>query len=301
METKTRMNKLKNILKTIFNDEKPLRRLLSEIIMRLPFDIGSFLHIKIRVQDYFIGLHQSSLSIAFWFNPNDRISDYKFITSYLKENDIYIDVGANIGTTLIPAANSIKGGKAIGFEPHPKIFSYLKDNISLNNQENSVELHNCALGNERGYLNFSSNRWDDMNKILTEGIGIKIPIKLLDDIGEKYAKIDLIKIDVEGYEKFVILGGIKTLKKTECIYFEISEEQFGLFQYSMKDLLIILENMDFQLFINKVPYKLESINSDYNLSMHHTNAFAIRNIEDFKRRTGWQIYEDRKHFNKIIG
>ena len=90
----------------------------------------------------------------------------------------------------------------------------------------------------------------------------------------------------------MILGGINTLKKTECIYFEISEEQFGLFQYSVKDLLIILESMDFHLFINKVPDNLESINCDYNLSMHHANAFAIRNIEDFKRRTGWRIYNE---------
>ncbi len=128
----------------------------------------------------------------------------------VRSNDIYIDVGANIGTSLIPAAKSIKGGTAIGFEPHPKVFKYLKENVSLNNLEDSVELHNCAMGNEPGYLEFSENRGDDTaNKVMLTGKGITVPVKLLDDIGERYSRIDLVKIDVEGYEKFVIEGGIK--------------------------------------------------------------------------------------------
>ena len=227
------------------------------------------------------------MSVNYWKNPNNRISDYKFITGYLRENDVYIDVGANIGTTLIPAAKTIKGGKAIGFEPHPRIFSYLMENVSLNNLGDNIELYNCAVGSERGSINFSSGRADDCNKVLITRGGIKVPVKLLDDFVTKFSKIDLMKIDVEGYEKFVVEGGIKALAKTQCIYFEVSEEHFRDFGYSLKDLLNQLENMGFHLFLRKQAGVLEPINPAFELS----DAFAIRNIDNFLSRTGWSIYD----------
>jgi len=288
------INSVRKIMDIIYHDDRPFRRLLSILIMRLPFDIGNFIRITISVQNYFIRLRQSALSMVFWVNPKIRASDFTFITKYLKQNDIYIDVGANIGTTLIPAAKVIKEGRAIGFEPHPKIFLYLKENISLNNLENSVEVHNCALGNARGNLCFSSIRSDDQNKVLSQGEGIKVPAKLLDDFGGNLSKVDLLKIDVEGYEKFVIEGGIETVKKTLCIYFEVCEEHFGWFDYSVSDLLILLEKMGFYLFQRVNTEMLESINCGYK-PCKTSNLFAIRNIEDFLERTGWRIcYRERK-------
>jgi len=291
------MDTIKKIGDILAHDEKPFRHLLDALILRLPFDVGEFFRFRIRIQDYFIRFRQSSLTIALWHNPNYCCSDYVFITSYLKENDVYIDVGANIGTTLIPAAKCVKGGTAIGVEPHPKIFKYLKENVSLNNLEDSVELHNCALGNEPGYREFSGNRVDDTtNRVMLSGKGIRVPVRLLDDIGERYSKIDLVKIDVEGYEQFVIEGGVKTLKKSECIYFEASERQYGWFQYSMKDLLNTLVEMGFHLFIEKEPRTLEPIDSEYKSCGDVINVLAIRNIETFIRRTGWRIYNDSAAF-----
>lgn len=286
------MSKLNKIVR-ILKGNKPFQRIIDAIILRLPFDIGKVLKIKIKIQDFDIRLHQSSLSLAYWHNPNDRIEDYSFLTSYLSENDIYIDIGANIGTTIIPAAKRIKAGKVIGFEPHPKTFSFLEDNVRINNLLDSVELQNCALGNERGSIKFSSDLGDDMNKVLTAaGEGIIVPVKLLDDVAEKFEKIDLIKIDVEGYEKFVVEGGIKTLEKTECIYFEISEDHFKSFGYSVKDLLLILGQIGFRFYMKKEGRLLEEIDCDYRLKEHHANAFAIRNLDEFKKRTGWKIFDN---------
>ena len=283
---------VKNIKKLyhIFRyNNKPWHRVCGAVFMRLPFDIGKIIRITIRVQDYYIRLHSSSLSVAFWCNPSGRTPDYTFITNYLKTNDIYIDVGANIGTTLIPAAKKVNGGKVIGFEPHPRIFSYLEENVLLNDLKSNVSLHNCALGSEQGMLLFSSRRADDMNRLLLKGRGIEVPVKLLDDFGGELSNIALMKIDVEGYEKFVIEGGIKTLEKTQCIYFEISNEHCDMYGYSLKELLVLLEKMGFNLFIKAGDRRLSPMRCDYKLSVHHTDAFAIRNLENFTKRTGWEI------------
>ena len=284
------MKKLKNMFNILHNNNSPVKTVIGKIIMRLPFDIGKIVSFKIKTQDYFLRFRQSAMVISYWIDPNGRIADYNFIKSYLKKSNTYIDVGANIGTTLIPAAKVVREGNAIGFEPHPKIFSNLKENIKLNNLSNKVELHNCALGNKRGELNFTSLRNDDSNKIIVSGKGISVPVNLLNDFATKYDNIDLLKIDVEGYEKFVIEGGLDVIRKTQCIYFEMSEEQYGFYDYKVKDLLELFEKMNFNIYLQKEPKTIELIDKNHELKVHHLNAFAIRDIDNFLNRTGWQVH-----------
>jgi FkbM family methyltransferase len=286
------MSKARTSIKIIRREEKPIRRLLKIFLLRtLAFEAGRLLRLRIKVQDYSIYLHPTAITLAHWINPNARYSDYMFITSYLKSGEVYIDVGANVGTTIIPAARAVKQGTAIGFEPQPKIFSYLKDNVSLNHLQNVIELHNCALGSERGHINFSLGRLDDRNRVLGDGKSIKVPVKLLDDFGARYSKIALVKMDVEGYEKFVCDGGDKTLEKTGCIYFEMGDESYNKYGYSVKDFLFALNKKGFHLFYRKEPGILEPLSCEYKSSVRHINAFAIRNVPEFLNRTGWRIDE----------
>lgn len=72
------------------NKKNVLKTIIGKVIMRLPFDISRKFSFKIKIQDYYLYFRQSRILIEFWKNPNDRISDYTFIKSYLKSNDIYI-------------------------------------------------------------------------------------------------------------------------------------------------------------------------------------------------------------------
>ncbi|MFN7013249.1 MAG: FkbM family methyltransferase, partial [Bacteroidia bacterium] len=70
--------------------------------------------------------------------------------NYIKPNDVIIDVGTNIGCSLLNFANKTgSGGKVYGFEPDSYNFTICKKNISLNTLKN-IELHNIGLGNEQG-------------------------------------------------------------------------------------------------------------------------------------------------------
>jgi len=88
------MKKIKKLFQIFRSNNTPIKTILGKIVMRLPFDIGRILSFKIKTQDYFLRFYQSALLIEFWKNPNDRISDYTFIKSYLKASDTYIDIGA---------------------------------------------------------------------------------------------------------------------------------------------------------------------------------------------------------------
>jgi len=100
-----------------------------------------------------------------------------------------------------------------------------------------------------------------------------------------------LKIDVEGYEKFVILGAKNIIKKVNCIYFEVSEKNYKKYGYTPKEIFDFLINEGFQLFIILEGNKITPININFN--MHVANVLAIRKIDDFLKRTKF-ILEDKK-------
>jgi FkbM family methyltransferase len=277
----------------IFREDKYLvRRLTGAIIGRS--GLGRLLKIKIRIQDYYILFHPTGLANLYWNEPKSRIEDFKFITSFLKKGDTYIDIGANIGVTVIPAAKSI-GIKGIckAFEPHPRIFSYLKENLRLNDLKN-VEVYNFALGDLKKDVYLTDNFTDEVNNVVEEPHqtkSISIQMRPLDAFTEELETINLLKIDVEGYEKFVLQGASQTLKKTSCIYFEVTETNFIRLGYSTTDILNLLENEGFEIFrMNEVEDELLKISSSYvSEKPSAENLVAVRNLQDFESRTGWHL------------
>lgn len=158
----------------------------------------------------------------------------KIISKNIKEG-VFIDVGANIGKYAIMVGRRLKNkGKVIAIEPMPENFEILKKNIKLNNLRNVIPVK-CALGNEEGegflYLEtkgkgahslLSNSPYVTQNKI-------KVKIRKLDNVLKelKIEKVDLIKIDVEGFEAEVLKGARKTLKKYHPkIIFEAWNENY---------------------------------------------------------------------------
>jgi FkbM family methyltransferase len=273
----------------ILQDERPIRRLSAKLIGRS--GLARLFRIKIKVQDYVIFFHPAGLCGVYWYQPTARSDDYEFITSFLKEGDIYIDIGANIGMTLIPAAKCIgESGKAIAFEPHPKICLYLRENIDLNNL-NCVQIHNCAIGNTHGYVYFTNKYRDDINQISsTPENSIKVPIVSLDDALKEISNISLLKLDVEGYEKYVLEAAKETLEKVNCIYFEVCPENYDSFGYQASDVLTLLEKSGFILFKrNNDAQELVPVSNQYVPLSGLDNLIGIKNVDDFQDRTQWKV------------
>jgi len=232
---------------------------------------------------YGIKLHfyPTSLSASLWINPNTRNSDVHLVHNYLQKSDVFIDVGANIGELALIGAKKVgKSGQVIAIEPHPKIFKFLVNNIRLNKLEN-VKTYNLALGDKEGFFYFSDLKNDDENFITVKG-PIKIKVKKLDNLfnGDK---INLLKIDTEGYELFVLKGAINLLSKTELIYFEAYEKNFKRYHYSTMEVLKLLESYGFRIFRFEEENKLVRVSSTY-FSKKCENLVAIKNIYHFKRR-----------------
>ena len=261
----------------------PIKFICAKLLMRL--HLSKFFLIDRK--NYTLGFYPSSYSRALWIEPNFRLDQEFFYQNYLKKGDIVIDIGANIGTITITSAIKVGNtGKVYSVEAHPKIFQYLKGNIKQNNLTN-VKLFNFAVGDKTGSVMFSNLASDGQNKIIDNKNGSKIPLVKIDDMDIKESSIDLLKIDVEGYEKFAFLGSENTLKKTACVHFESVPKHYENYGYSFFDIYNILNHHNFKLFRFLENKKISSISHDY--IPQNEDLLAIRNPDDFINRTGFEI------------
>ena len=147
------------------------------------------------------------------------------LKEYYKGKGIFIDVGANIGQTLIKFKSLHSKGRYLGFEPNPNCVSYLTHLIKLNNWD-QVDLVSAGLGAENLILPMY---FDDANPTSTQSgatfvkdyrkstnkrVGLLLPCLKLDDFQIKLLDdaVELIKIDVEGGELFVLEGLIEIIR-----------------------------------------------------------------------------------------
>ena len=155
------------------------------------------------------------------------------------------------------------------------------------NEQKNIEQHNLALSDKSGYIYFSDVVSDGQNKVLQNNSGIKVTTKTLDSFGYYQNRISLLKIDVEGYELFVFKGGEKTLEKTDCIYFEVVERLYQNFGYSSKDVFNFLFKKNFEIF-SLENNKIKKISNNFQLHASQ-NLLAIKNVNDFLKRTNYQV------------
>lgn len=139
-----------------------------------------------------------------------------------KRDATVIDVGANIGDTLLSIGQRIgPKGRAIGFEANPETLQKCQANIWLNAMP-QVRVEGVGLGAKIGELGFgraaSGNSGADR---FMPGGAITVPIITLDSYVDEQAleRVDLIKIDVEGFEMNVLHGANATLARFRPVLF----------------------------------------------------------------------------------
>lgn len=140
--------------------------------------------------------------------------DMAFLLHFLREKDCFVDIGSNIGSYTILASGECHATTYV-FEPSPHTFNCLTSNILINNLSDKVKAFNLALGEETGFIGFTTSLDTANHAVIEESENlIRVPISTLDGIMDE-KKVSLIKIDVEGFEMNVIKGGTKTLSQDD--------------------------------------------------------------------------------------
>lgn len=140
--------------------------------------------------------------------------DMGFLLHFLRAEDLFVDIGANVGSYTILACSAV-GARGVAFEPVPSTYKRLVENMRLNHLDEKVRCINKGVGDRQGTIVFTSDS-DTTNHALASGEQcdneVVVEVTSLDTAlaGEDPS---LIKIDVEGYETPVLAGAQEILKK----------------------------------------------------------------------------------------
>ncbi len=139
--------------------------------------------------------------------------DMIFLLHFLRPEDIFFDVGANVGSYSILSSGFV-GATTFSFEPVPDTFALLEANRLINLNSDKWHTKQLALGSENSRLLFSADN-DTMNCVVDsdyKGKKIVVDVATLDSFcSENNVAPQIIKIDAEGFDEQVILGGNKLL------------------------------------------------------------------------------------------
>lgn len=250
------MHKLRTKLKTLFrlltSDSVSFGFLVRYAFGQLLAYSGIGKYISFSTSNYKLYLTRSPVAMVAYGSPHLSRDEEQVAQDFLTPNDICLDIGANIGTFSLVASKLVgEKGKVFAFEAHPKTVFYMKRNIKLNQSKNIVVI-NKALGEAQGVVGFSDDGYDDVNHVLLEGT-LKVDMIRLDDcdVVKNIDSIGLIKLDVEGFELFVLRGGEKTFSKARCILFEAFNKNCEQFGYSVYELYTWFNSHGFSLIDSK--------------------------------------------------
>lgn len=225
------------------SDTKPFGKLAASIVRRLVgrglFDVQTW-GVKMRLDPTRNVAEKRLLFAPSRFDIKER----EFLASHLRPGDIFIDVGANIGGYSLWAAKCVgEHGKVIALEPQPKVLERLRTNAALN-PELPIKIIPVAAGASLAKMRMSISASNDGEGSLarTEQSGgfIEVDVVPLNDILAQngIAKINALKIDVEGFEETVLLPFFENAPSTLWPKMIILERGDGEWKTDLKGYLL---------------------------------------------------------------
>jgi FkbM family methyltransferase len=159
--------------------------------------------------------------------------EHREFSRLLSPGDVAVDVGANFGLySGVFSSLTGLGGQVHSFEPSPSVYAKFLQVISKNNYTN-VSPYNLGCGKDEGSMTLysascSGNATLRPNAHMVESAQALQDVRIVNldaFLGPKLDRLDLLKIDTEGYEDEVLSGAIGLLQKYKpIVYLELSSQ-----------------------------------------------------------------------------
>ena len=186
---------------------------------------------------------------------------YKMLHDYSLSNELpktIFDIGANRGMFSKSARYVFPNAFIYAFEPLKNCFDELQ---SFSKTMHRIECFNVALSDKQGSASIHKSNYDYSSSLLemdelhknaypftAREVVETIQIELLDSImqNKNIVRPALMKVDVQGYELFVLQGAKKTLEQTDAVICEMSFRELYKGQALFDEVYNFLVNVGFQ-------------------------------------------------------
>lgn len=194
--------------------------------------------------------------------PNDyEKENFEFIRKTIKPGYVILDIGAHIGLTAAIFGTMVKEqGRVFSFEPTPASFATLKETLRINGLQNIVTPVNMPVTEKSGKVDFfiSDTKVDFANSLVEWEEGkvlhaIQMDATSIDDFvaTQKLTRIDFVKIDAEGAELSVLIGGKKTLSKFKPrVILALHPTAISTNGHSLLSIYELIKSMGFKIYFD---------------------------------------------------
>jgi len=149
-----------------------------------------------------------------------EFADMAFVVHFLREGDLFLDIGANVGSFTV-LASGVARARSFAFEPISGTARDLKRNIAVNSLEGLASVHEVALGERDGEVAMTVGL-GPMNAVTTgASAGTRTVRQTTLDAVPGAAEARMMKLDVEGNEENVLRGAERVLAGTNLQAIEI--------------------------------------------------------------------------------
>jgi len=168
----------------------------------------------------------SAASLLVAYNNPPDYAEWQVWKRHLKRGDLFVDVGANVGTYSLLVADL--GATVIAVEPDPDNVDRLNANLGLN--DHTAEIWVVALTDTAGPVTFTTDL-DSLNHLKPDGDGRTVRGERFDSLIDR-RHVHGLKIDVEGAEHMVLKGASGSLAAgridlMQLEWNECSRDNFG--------------------------------------------------------------------------
>jgi len=203
----------------------------------------------------------------------------RLIRHLLASSSCAIDVGANVGIHTIAMAKAAPHGRILACEPNPDLIRRLKSNLELNRASN-VDVMEVAVSDTVGESSLhvpleTTNRGQArLSSVSDKEKVVVVPSETVDSLVKRSGagRIDLIKIDVEGFEAAVLAGAHDTLQRHKpALIFEYRRDNWESCGYQLGDVRAMLGDFGYKTFMQVRPSGLHHVQGQIPTAM---NVFA---------------------------
>jgi FkbM family methyltransferase len=192
---------------------------------------------------------------VFWLGRKDHYDLYH-LQRILQPGHVFLDVGANFGYYSVVLASRLNRQCVVhAFEPNPPTLTRLRRHVAINGLKDVVHIHDIALADQVGTAALATKEGNSggTHVVASDATSTLVQLTTLDAFcdEQRLTRLDAIKIDVEGFEERVLLGGRRSLRRWRpVLLLELEPARLRDKQTSVERVVLLLQELGYALFVS---------------------------------------------------